>query len=452
MRRRLQKIYWLGVTVTIVMSLVAMAFMLVLRVSDKRENLHDILEAAAAWTAESDESLQEMADNIAAVSPPIRVTFLMEHGLVLADSERAALSMDNHYDRPEVIEARQGGVIGESLRLSDTRSAFELYAAEEIAPHLILRLSYPVNEITEMIATYSIGISVLFFVLFVIQRRAFTRFSRQLIQQMEDVRRVLEGQTEACGVVFPELQPAIRHITYLAQRLQQDLEEVNRTARLRTDFVANASHEIRSPLTSIMGFAEMLDEGLADTPEEKEMCIRTIRSECERMLEVVGDILLLSRAEKQEAVEKTSVDLRAIAQEVCQSLSPQAAQKDIALHVEGSMTCMAQEKDVWEILHNLTDNAIRYGRVGGWVKILMDSDTLTVEDNGVGVSREHLPHLFEQFYRVDQSRDSDARGTGLGLSIVRTLVQRNGGAIAVESTLGEGSRFIVRFGGEGGQE
>ncbi|MBQ9855671.1 MAG: sensor histidine kinase, partial [Clostridia bacterium] len=103
------------------------------------------------------------------------------------------------------------------------------------------------------------------------------------------------------------------------------------------------------------------------------------------------------------------------------------------------------EKDIWEILYNLTSNAIRYGKKGGWVKIRLKKNEISVLDNGIGIDEMHLPHLFEQFYRVDQSRDPSVRGTGLGLSIVRTLTEINGGNVSVKSEPGKGSEFTVTF-------
>ena len=104
-----------------------------------------------------------------------------------------------------------------------------------------------------------------------------------------------------------------------------------------------------------------------------------------------------------------------------------------------------RDRDLWEILHNLMGNAIRYGRRGGHVKILLRQRCIIVEDDGIGIEKKHLPYLFEQFYRVDQSRDPEVRGTGLGLSIVRTLAERNGATVGVESCPGRGSRFTVCF-------
>ena len=449
MKKRLQRIYWIGILLTIAVSLFTVVLLMWIKVSDTREYLFHTLNTASAWTLESNDNLQDLAESIANVAHPVRVTFLMNQGLVLADSEREATEMGSYADREEIIEAMQGKV-GESMRLSVTQDEMVIYAAKRISPQLILRLAYPIWELSRVILLYGAGLVLLFLLLFLHQRRALSRFAGSLIAQMDDVRLMLEGQLSNPKAVFPELQPALNNIAYLADRMEKDRKEILRTLNMRQDFVANASHELRSPLTSIMGFAEMLDEGLADTPEEQALCTQTIRSECSRMLEVIEDILLLSRAERQLA-EPAAVDVAAVAEEICQSLSPRAAQRNITLKVEGSFRLTATEKDVWEILYNLTDNAIRYGREGGYVHIRLGPDGFSVEDNGIGIDAAHQSRIFEQFYRVDEVR-SAVGGTGLGLSIIQAIVQRYGGEIHLVSESGKGSRFIVQFGSpEGGQ-
>ena len=451
MKRRLRHLYWTGIVITMVMATVAVAMMVKLKIDDSREALRSILHAASAWTMESTEDLQSMAESIASVSPPLRVTFLMEQGLVLADSEADALAMENHAFRPEVQAALQGG-IGESLRFSDTQAMLTLYAAMRISPALILRLSYPLWEIARLLAVYGIGLLCLFFILYILQRRALSRFARDLLLQMDEVRRLLEGDAGHGRALFPELQPALDNISYLAGRLKDDLNEVSRTLTLRDDFVANASHELRSPLTSVMGFAEMLDEGMADSPEERELCVRMIRGECQRMLDVIEDILHLSRAGGKPAEEPQNVNVGNVAREIATSLSAQAAQKGIAISVEGDMVRMGVERDFWEMLYNLAGNAVRYGREDGHVWVRLSEDAIEVEDDGVGIAPEHLPHIFEQFYRVDEARGMAPGGTGLGLSIVRALAERCGARVTVASEMGKGSVFAIRFDAEAGKE
>ncbi len=444
MKKRLKTIYWIGIICTLIMATIAVSLLVAFRIKDKSDSLSAVLETASEWTLVTNNDLKTHACHIASVSPPLRVTFLTDCGVVLADSEEEADVMDNHLDRPEIQSALRGE-IGESLRLSDTQSIFMLYAAKRISENLILRLSFPIMIITRVVILYTIGIVLLFFILIIFQKLAISHFTNSVTTQLDDVRRTLEGEIETPKAVFDEFQPALDNIAYQAKRLNSDLEEVRRTLSMRSDFVANASHELRSPLTSVMGFAEMLDEGLAETQEEKKMCIQTIRSECSRMLNVVEDVLLLSRAEREKDLVYKKVSVHEVAKEISKALSPQAAEKEIDIRIEGNLCLYSVEKDIWEILYNLTSNAIRYGKKGGWVKIRLKKNEISVLDNGIGIDEMHLPHLFEQFYRVDQSRDPSVRGTGLGLSIVRTLTERNGGNVSVKSEPGKGSEFTVTF-------
>lgn len=444
MKRRLQQIYWLCIATTLITALAAMLLVTKMKIDDTRKVMADVLGTSAAWTLESNSDLQSLAEDIARVSAPIRVTFLMEQGLILADSEWDAARMENHGDRPEIIEARETGS-GESLRFSQSEGTFALYSAKRISPQLILRLCYPADEITRLVLMYGLGLLGLFLALFFIQRRSVSRVTDAMMRQVDGVRRVLEGDAERAPAEFPEFQPALDNIAYLAHRLHTDREEVLRTLNLRSDFVANASHELRSPLTSIMGFAEMLDEGMADSPEETALCLSAIRNECERMLSVIEDILHLSHAEADAAPDRQHVSVHGLANEIISALQPQAAHKRISLSADGEMTLFAAEKDLWEILYNLISNAVKYGREDGFVRVLMQDRTLTVEDNGIGIAKEHLPHLFEQFYRVDDARGMTQGGTGLGLSIVKALCARYQADIRVESEPGAGSRFILSF-------
>lgn len=442
MRKRLKRLYIITYALTTVFALAGMMLLTNMKISDTQANLRVVLETSSAWVLESPSSLQEMADAIADVSPPLRVTFLHPTGLVLADSQADPLTLAVHSDRPEIIAAMEGE-IGEAFRLSDTQATISCYAAKQLSPVLILRLSYPLTEVLTLLGSYLGALALLFAALYLAQRYTISRVADRVMQQMDEINLLLEGKGGASAAVYPEFQPAMDHIAYLVSRLQSDLAEVTRTARLRTDFVANASHELRSPLTSIMGFAEMLSEGFADTPEEQALCLSTIQTECKRMLGVIEDILLQSKAERAPDQPLLPVDAGAVAREIILALSPQAARKNISMAVTGEGHYLSYEKALWEILYNLSDNAIRYGRENGRVDILLEEDRIVVQDDGVGVQPEHIPYLFEPFYRVDETRDMRAGGTGLGLSIVRTLARQCGGDVTVESQHGVGSRFII---------
>ena len=444
MKRQLQSIYWRGILLTLVMAVASIGVMVKMKIDDTRNNLNAVLHAASLWTLESNADLQQLADSIASVSPPIRVTFLMDTGLILADSQKGADRTGDHYADPEIVSARRGE-IGRDFRLSATSTTFVLYMARRLSPQLILRVSYPVLGTARLLAAYGCGLLVLFLALYMLQRRSIVAFTKKQVRQMEDILSLLDGESAEIQAVFPEFQSALNAIAYRVERLKTDQREIMRTLNLRNDFVANASHELRSPLTSVRGYAEMLKEGWASSPEEASLCLRTILSECDRMLAVIEDILLLSKAERPMEVPPEKIDVLPVALEVCASLAQRAKQKNIALSAEGALMLAIDEKSIWEILYNLVDNAVRYGRNDGYVRIRMTENQIQVEDNGIGIAAAHLPRVFEQFYRVDDTRGTPEGGTGLGLSIVKALAERYGGTIQAESELGKGSRFTIRF-------
>ena len=448
MKRRLRALYWRGILVTLAMALAATAVAAKLKIDDTRVHLTAMLQAATRWTVDSNDDLQTLADAIAGVSPQIRVTFLLDSGLVLADSAAGADAGADHYADREITAARRGEV-GRSLRMSGTSATLVLYMARRVSPQLILRLSYPVLGVARIVAAYGAALLALALALYMLQRRAIARFAGDQRRQLEDVRRLLDGELERVDAVFPEYQPSLDAIAYRARRLREDREEVLRTMNLREDFVANASHELRSPLTSVRGYAELLEQGMADTPEERALCLETIRGECDRMLAVIDDILRLSRAERAGG-GCAPIPAAPVAREVRQALLPRAAKRGIAIELAGEGSVPMPEKDLWEVLYNLMDNAVRYGREGGSVRVALSEGGVVVEDDGVGIDPEYVGHIFEQFYRVDDTRDAAPGGTGLGLSIVRTIVERCGGAVRVQSAPGKGSRFEVGFGGNEG--
>ena len=162
------------------------------------------------------------------------------------------------------------------------------------------------------------------------------------------------------------------------------------------------------------------------------------------MLAVIEDILRLSRAERRSEEMLEQIEVAPIAEEVRRSLAPRASRKGIEIAVTGAARVSAREQDIWEILYNLMDNAVRYGRPNGHVWVRLSGRRIAVEDDGIGIAPEHAARVFEQFYRVDEARD-DEGGTGLGLSIVRAIVEGCNGRLSVESTLGKGTRFLADF-------
>ena len=230
-----------------------------------------------------------------------------------------------------------------------------------------------------------------------------------------------------------------------------DVTELHRVDAVRRDFVANASHELRTPLTTIRGFSETLLDGAIDDPALARRFVETISDNSVRLQSLVEDLLELSRAESPDAkLELEPVSALETAERVAASLEPRAESRGATIEVHGdadSSWCVAEPRALDHVLTNLVENAIKYGGEGGRIEVrIAAEDTrlqIEVKDNGPGISAHHLPRLFERFYRVDEGRARAQGGTGLGLSIVKHLVTRMGGSVEVESTLGEGTTFIV---------
>jgi two-component system, OmpR family, phosphate regulon sensor histidine kinase PhoR len=242
----------------------------------------------------------------------------------------------------------------------------------------------------------------------------------------------------------PEGQPHGAVLTF------HDVTERHRVERLRRDFVANASHELRTPLTSVRGFVEALEDGALDEPTHARRFLGKIRLHADRMAALVSDLLELSRLESGERpLQRETVHPADVIEDVVASLSDQAKSREVAitLSAAGAPALLTDPDRLRQILENLVENAVKYVPVGGHVAVTArpgnGSVVFEVEDDGPGIPAEHLPRIFERFYRVDKARSREMGGTGLGLSIVKHLAEGIGAEVTVESEVGRGTRFRV---------
>jgi two-component system phosphate regulon sensor histidine kinase PhoR len=231
-----------------------------------------------------------------------------------------------------------------------------------------------------------------------------------------------------------------------------DLTATRRVEAVRRDFVANVSHELKTPLTVILGFAETLAAG--DVPaKQSHRFAEAIQTNARRMQQIVDDLLDLSRIESGGWVPNpVAVDLRTIASEVSLGRQPSALAKDVRLTVDiapDAECAFADPTAVRQVYANLVDNAIRHTREGGSIILISEraegGTTIGVRDTGTGIAQEHLSRIFERFYRADMGRARDSGGTGLGLAIVRHLVEAHRGRTSVESALGKGTTVRALF-------
>ncbi len=239
-----------------------------------------------------------------------------------------------------------------------------------------------------------------------------------------------------------------------------DVTERRRVEQLRRDFVANASHELRTPLTSIRGYVEALEDGALTSPEQAQRFLAKIRVRADQMAALIADLLELAHAESRaRPVAWQPVRAEKIVDEAIAALSAQAAQKRLALTVAARVpvTVITDPEYLRRIVENILDNAVKYtppeGRVDLWLSSGPGGDcSIEVRDTGPGIPAEHLPRIFERFYRVDQARSREMGGTGLGLAIVKHLADRLGVQVDVQSEVGVGTSFTLRIPGAPGSE
>ncbi|MGB2325680.1 MAG: two-component system histidine kinase PnpS, partial [Pseudomonadales bacterium] len=233
----------------------------------------------------------------------------------------------------------------------------------------------------------------------------------------------------------------------------QDITEVQRIDRMRADFVANASHELKTPITAIRGFAEtLLDGGDVDAKLIRRF-MRKIHSQSLRLSDLVSDLLALSRLESNDEAYEEAVDLIDIVVKVCTNLQSVAQSQDISLKLHTTkdhyLPILGDDKALNQLVTNLVDNAIKYTPEGGQVDVYLQLDdqhlVFAVKDTGIGIAPADQERIFERFYRVDKARSREVGGTGLGLAIVKHIVQSHQGKLQVISELGEGTRFEVRL-------
>lgn len=228
-----------------------------------------------------------------------------------------------------------------------------------------------------------------------------------------------------------------------------DITEKVYAERNRQEFTANVSHELKTPLQTIIGSAELLENGLVK-PEDTGRFIGNIRKEASRLVSLINDIIRLSQLDEKSEIPTENVNLEEVAQEVFEVIYPLAKKRNITLLLDTQPCCIdGVRRYIYEIIYNLCDNAIRYNKDGGEVKVhiknQVDNTLLEVSDTGIGIAPEHHARIFERFYRVDKSHSKETGGTGLGLSIVKHAVNFHNGKLSFDSVEGKGTSVKILF-------
>lgn len=380
----------------------------------------------------------------------IRVTIVNQEGIVQYDNYVDVATMENHKERPEIITAFLSGQ-GKEIRRSDTLNMDTYYYAIRFNENWVLRVAKDTDSILALFyETLPILIFavILVFIVCLLMSRILTRRIITPIEQMTSKMKKNEEFQE--NVPYEELRPFASTIWEQHENIRLQLKKLEKSDRMRQEFTANVSHELKTPLTSISGYAELIESGMTKA-EDMNRFGGEIRKNANRLLHLINDILELSELDEADInVAKEEIDLYEIAKKCIDDLSLLAKRHQVSLSLHGSKSIVYANKDMMEeLINNLCDNAIRYNRSGGKVMVSLKREKeytkLTVQDTGIGIPKEHLQRIFERFYRVDKSRSKETGGTGLGLAIVKHIVAKHGDRLHIESEVSVGTTIWVEL-------
>ena len=386
-------------------------------------------------------------------SSDMRITHISSNGQVLFDSSADISSMDNHSERQEIKDALKSG-FGESSRYSNTIMEETVYYAQKLNDGTILRISSTrytvftllINIIYPLLGALALSLLISAFLA--------ARVSSGVTEPINNID--LENPDERD--VYDELKPLVQRINAQNRQIHTQMDELKKEHKkqdkMRREFTANVSHELKTPLTSISGYAEIIKDGMV-RKEDIERFAEKIYDETQRLIILVGDIIKLSQLDGGEVISpKVDIDLYDVCQKTLTYLESSAESKHIFLSLDTDPSdlrphIMGYEKIIHEIVYNLCDNAIKYNREKGVVAVSLSENSeniiLSVSDTGIGIPQNEIDRVFERFYRVDKSHSKEVGGTGLGLSIVKHGVSLHGARVELKSSVGFGTTVSVFF-------
>lgn len=432
-----QKINFRMIMISILAILTTMISITYVYYSLFQKQIRDDLRLEARLLAEA--GFENLIGNEWAIEEEeIRITWISEDGEVLFDNDVAAGNLGNHIDRPEVKDALAKG-FGESVRESDTMKLMTYYYALRLENNTIIRVSKDVSSYLNLfISTLPVALAII--ILIIVICITISHFLTK--QLMEPIREMSENMDQiSSGLSYKELDPFI-------DRIREQHDAILTSAKARQDFTANVSHELKTPITAISGYAELIENQMVDTDMQIKFA-GDIRKNADRLVNLVNDIIRLSELDQSSlAPSFTRVNLYEIAEERVELLKTHAWEKQITLQLKGSdCEIMANRGMITELLDNLIANAIRYNVINGRVEVEVtkaeNKGILRVSDTGIGIPKADQERVFERFYRVDKSRSRDTGGTGLGLAIVKHIIELHEGSITLQSTPGKGSVFEI---------
>lgn len=399
---------------------------------DEIQQEADYIEAAVCISGVS------YLEDMDAVRENTRVTLIDASGEVLYDSGKQEEHLENHLDRPEIQEALKSGS-GQDVRRSETLDQDMFYYAVRLDNGTVLRVSKNMETVfsTAMSILPMMGVVACCMVIFALLLAKWQ--TAKLIYPINHL-----------NLAEPLENDMYEELTPLLQSIDKQNREKDAVANMRKEFSANVSHELKTPLTSISGYAEIMKDGLV-RPEDMKTFSERIYNEASRLITLVEDIMKLSKLDEGAVeLEKEEVDFYMLTREICSRLAPQAEKRNVRVEVTGEPVHYLGVRQVLdEMLYNMIENAIKYNKEGGlvsvWVGNTLQGIKIIVRDTGIGIPKEEQERIFERFYRVDKSHSKATGGTGLGLSIVKHGVLMHGAKIDVDSEVNKGTKMELIF-------
>jgi signal transduction histidine kinase len=410
-----------------------------------RESIHPALLSG---------QLDELQQRLIQLSGDVntRVTVISEDGIVLADSNQSPVNMDNHLSRPEIQQALENG-LGITTRYSKTLSEPMRYLALPIIDNNFLlgyvRVALPLSFIDQRLNRLRNVVVVAAFLTSIIALLLGFWITRNFAKPLRQMRNMAQGVTEGDYQQHLEIdsRDELGDLANALNRMATTLSKVETTQR---DFVANASHELKTPLTAIRGFTETLIDDVDMDELTRRNFLEKIQVQTLRLSALASDLLALSRIESDDIDSYSKMNIVKTIENCCSALQIALADKDLTLKAnvpDEKIVILADENSMSQLIDNLVNNAINYTPQGGCITVSLSATeeqaVIEIADNGIGIDPSEQQRIFERFYRVDKSHSQSSGGTGLGLSIVKHIVVKHEGQVSVESSLGSGSVFRV---------
>lgn len=436
-KKTLYKIFAFGVSVITITAVLILSVFYSYSDNQLKEQLR-VVESVVENQLAQDDDTAFISNHI---DKNVRITLVAKDGTVIADSQESANKLGNHLNRQEIQQAIKNGE-ATVTRHSDTQGKKIYYFAKQLDNGNVLRVSTEAKSIGKFFSDYIIYIFLCIIVVIVAAVFVSMGITKSIVKPITQLGQSLDNIDKFKS--DEELKPLVNAL--LQQKKKQKMLD-----KQKKQFTANVSHELKTPLTSIAGYAELIETGMAK-PEDIKPFAGVIRKQALRLVSLSEDIIQLSQLEESDDEDMSfeSVNLYEIAQRCVEALNINAINKCVTLNLTGE-ECYIRGKAqlVEELVYNLCDNAIRYNKENGNVTVtvtpLEKGASVNVKDTGIGIPKKYQERIFERFFRVDKSRSKATGGTGLGLAIVKHITQLHDAKLEISSEEGKGTEIIVTF-------